>query len=141
MHDLLVRLGDVLVGPGVEITRTHAGGINEEIAVTAAGVSVATDPLAGALWLRVVETPHARVVHLVNLASQTETGWDTPKRSIEPVAGARLRLRRERHEAPVVHAVSPAAPVPVRLEGSAEGDADVFALPALGGWTVLLVQP
>jgi dextranase len=139
MHDMLVRFGDILVGHAIELTRTHAGGINEEIVVSAPGVVVATDPLAGALWLRVVETPHARVLHLINLAGQAETGWDTPKRPIEPISGAVLRLRRERCSLEVFTA-SPDAPVPTLLEGVEDGDAGVFALPPLGGWTMVLVR-
>jgi dextranase len=140
MHDLLVRFGDVLVGPAVELTRTYAGGINEEIAVEAPGVNVATDPLAGSLWLRVVDTPEARVVHLINLVSQSETGWDTPKHPIERVAGATLRLRRERPAAPFVAVASRTSPQPSPLASRLDGDVDVIDLPPLGGWTIVLVM-
>jgi dextranase len=140
MHDLLVRFGDVLVGPAVDITRTHAGGINEEITVEARGVTVATDPLPGSLWLRVVDTPAARVIHLINLVAQSEAGWDTPKEPAAAVVGATLRLRRERADAPLVAAASRTSPVPALLPSRAEGDVDVFELPPLGAWTVLLVM-
>jgi dextranase len=139
MHDVLVRFGDVLVGPGVDITRTHAGGINEEIVVEAPGVTVATDPLAGSLWLRVVDTPQARVVHLINLVAQPEAGWDTPKRPVERLAGATLRLRRERADASLVAVASRTSPVPQVLPSRAEGDVDVIELPPLGAWTMVLV--
>ena len=139
MHDLLVRLGDVLVGPGSTSRGPHAGGINEEIVLDVPGTSVATDPVAGSLWLRVVDTPHARVVHLINLAGQTETGWDTPKEPIEPIAGGVLRLRRERADAPEVAVASPESPVPIILASRPEGDVDLVELPPLAGWTVVFV--
>ena len=58
---------------------------------------------------------------------------------IEPINGAVLRLRRE-CSCPEVFTASPDAPVPARLEGVEDGDADVFALPPLGGWTLVLVR-
>jgi len=139
-HDLLVRLGDLLVTPSTEITRTHAGGINEEIAVTAPGVAVATDALPGALWLRALDTAHGRVIHIVNLAGQTEAGWDAPKAEIPVVAGAELRLRRELAGEPVVVAFTPDEPRPQRLAVASEGEFATATLPPLGAWTVLLVQ-
>jgi dextranase len=139
--DLLVRLGDVLVGPTVERTRTHAGGINEEIELSLDGAPVATDPQPGALWLRVVDAPQARVLHLINLVGQAEAGWDTPKRPIPLLEGAVLRLRRERAQAPAVSVASRLEPAPQTLQGRLEGDVDVFELPPLAGWTVVLVQP
>jgi dextranase len=138
-HDLLVRLGDVLVTDAQDVTRSYAGGINEEVAVAAA-VPVNTDPVAGGLWLRVVDTAEARVLHLINLTGQEDTRWDAPRAPIASVAGAELHLRRERREAPAVFAASPAAPRLTRLHGRNEGDVDVFTLPPLGAWTVLVVR-
>jgi dextranase len=104
-------------------------------------VEVATDPRPGSLWLRVVDTADARVLHLINLVGQTEAGWDTPKRPIPLLEGTVLRLRRERSQAPVVSIVSRLEPVPQALVGRLEADLDVFELPPLAGWTVVLVQP
>jgi dextranase len=139
-HDLLVRLGDVLVTPSTEITRTHAGGINEEIGLSAPGTAVATDPLPGALWLRALDTAHGRVIHIVNLAGQTDARWDAPKNPIPVVVGAELKLRRELGGEPSVVAFSPAAPRPVSLPVRSDSEFAVAALPPLDGWTVLLVR-
>jgi hypothetical protein len=87
-----------------------------------------------------VDTPAARVVRLINLVAQSEAGWDTPKEPPAEVVGATLRLRRERAAAPLVATASRTSPVPSPLPSRAEGDVDVFGLPSLGAWTVVLVM-
>lgn len=79
-YDFAVRYGDLLYDPAaVDVTEFYAGGINEDVVVDGAGVEISTKAEPGKLWVRVVRTSEALVVHLVDLTEQSETDWDAGK--------------------------------------------------------------
>lgn len=92
-YDVAVRYGDVLYDPAaVDVTEFYAGGINQDVVVEAPGVPVSTKADAGCLWVRVVRTAEALVVHLVDLAGQGETAWDAGKSPLATRRGVRVAL-------------------------------------------------
>ncbi len=80
-YDLLVAAGDMSCStraPSTSPGRWPAPSTTRPTSSRPAPVNHRGEP--GTIWRRVVETPHGTVVHLINLADQIETGWDTPKR-------------------------------------------------------------
>ena len=141
-YTFLVRHGDLLVDPDVaDVTGAYAGVYNADVVVEApAGVRISTHPDAGAVWLRIMRTPHGLAIHLVNLVGQDETGWDTPKRPIAPLAGLVLRMRQVTAEPSPVRWLDPDVPgsgsvLPARADGLDQ----VTELPALDAWAVVHV--
>ena len=93
-YDFAVRYGDLLFDPtAVDVTRTHIAPETQEVTV-AAPVPVATDCVAGALWVRVIRGAHGLLVSLVDLSSQSDVLWKAPKRPPRPLADVRLRIER-----------------------------------------------
>lgn len=150
-YDFVVRYGDLLYDPAaVDVTRHYTGGINEDVVVRAEGLRVSVEPEPGALWVRVVRTARGWVVHLINLRGQDDTVWDAPKRPVEPVVGARLRLSFADEETRVLVA-SPESPelrpaVPLGRVTGKQDDALTagqggleLGLPPLGLWTTIWV--
>ncbi|HEY0119610.1 MAG TPA: glycoside hydrolase family 66 protein [Cellulomonas sp.] len=141
-YTFLVRHGDLLVYPAVvDVTAAYFGEYNADVVVEApSGVRVSIHPEPGVVWARVMRTDHGLVVHLVNLTGQDETGWDTPKRPIEPVRGLVLRLRQVGREPVAVRWLDPEIPGPGdRLEAVADDIDQVTQLPALGAWAAVHV--
>lgn len=141
-YTFLVRHGDVLVDPEiVDVTGAYAGDYNADIVVEAPpGVRVSIHPDAGTVWMRVMRTGHGLAVHLVNLVGQPETGWDTPKQPIRPLAGLVLRMRQVGREPAEVRWLNPDVPGPGEtLRAATDGFDQVTALPALDAWAVLHV--
>jgi dextranase len=141
-YDLLVAAGDLLFAPGsVDITRSVAGGLNDELDVVGGPAPFTHEARPGTVWRRVVETPLGTVVHLINLTGQAETGWDTPKAPIHPIDGLRLRLRWIGQATPHVHAADPdgapgfAALTPAIRDGHIEVE-----LPPLRAWQLVLIR-
>jgi dextranase len=140
-YDLLVAAGDLLFDPeAVDITRSVAGSLNDEIDVTAPHpVDHRGDP--GTIWRRAVQTPQGTVVHLINLTGQAETGWDTPKSAIGPVEGIRLRVRRTGHARPEVLVADPdRGPHFVSVPVTADGEHAHADLPPLHAWQIVLIR-
>lgn len=142
-YDLLVAAGDVLLAPNLhDITRSVAGAFNDEVDVLAPdGVPVRGDAEAGAVWRRVVQTPHGMLVHLINLTGQSETGWDTPKAEPPVVSGLRLRVRRAGAGNPTVRVADPdRSPDFTALPVTADGDHAQAELPPLAVWQLVLIS-
>ncbi len=141
-YDLLVAAGDVLLGPNLaDITRSVAGSLNDEIDVAVATAPVSHEAVPGAVWRRVVDTPHGQVVHLINLTGQTETGWDTAKNPLTPVDGVTLRVRRVGGHLPVVRVADPdRGPSFRQVEVTADGNHATAILPPLHAWQLVLVS-
>jgi dextranase len=134
-QDFAVRYGDLLHDErAVDVTRAVTGGINEELRVEAP-VPVATDPVAGSLWVRVVETAEGRVVHLVDLSAQTTDGWDEPKTPLRRLAGVSLRVTSSS-----AAVAQPHTPGLRSLKAERSGRSATFALPAIRGWAVVLLR-
>lgn len=89
-YDFAVRYGDLLYDPeAVDVTEFYTGGINGDVVVEA-DVPVSTRADAGSLWVRVLRTRVGLAVHLVDLASQSETTWDAGKTPASPRSGVRV---------------------------------------------------
>lgn len=142
-YDFVVRHGDLLFDrEAVDVTRSFVGGINESLAIEAP-VPVSADPEPRTLWASVIETRLGTLVHLVNLGSQTESGWDHPKRPVAPLEGVRLSLLRTAAEPPVFAFGDPdrspgLEPLPSANEAAWR---DVVELPPLGTWGVVWIRP
>jgi dextranase len=138
-YDFCVRYGDVLYDrEAVDVTRTVLGGINEEYRVTAP-VPVATDAVAGGLWVRVVDSADRSAIHLINLAGQKDTDWDAPKRPVEPLSNVTIAvLRTEREPPDFAYADPDLAPALRPLRSRFEGGYDLVTIPRVGAWTVVL---
>jgi dextranase len=139
-YDLLVAAGDLLFDPDqADLTRSVVGSLNDEVEVT--GAPMWHEPRPGTVWRRVVETGHGLVVHLVNLATQTETGWDAPKEPATDVTGLRLRLRRVGASRPTVHTADPDAGPGLTARPVATDDTHhEVELPPLGAWQIVLIR-
>jgi dextranase len=134
-QDFVVRHGDLLFdADAVDVTRAVAGGINEELVVEAP-CPVSTDPEPGALWLRVVDTAHGRLLHLVDLSGQADAAWDAGKEPLQARRGVSVRLT----PAGETHALaaSPGAPRLAPLAVRHEGRRAVVRPPAFRGWQLL----
>src|SRR4029077_824632 len=71
-YDFAVRYGDLLFDrDAVDVTRTHLGGVNEEVTIEAP-VPVATDCAPGVLWARAVRTSRGLFVSLIDLSAQED---------------------------------------------------------------------
>jgi len=150
-YDFAVRYGDLLYGPSrADVTEFFTGGINEDVVVVAPGVEVSTKADAGTLWLRIVRTSEGVVVHVINLASQGDNSWDSPRAATHHIDGATLALAFVDSGA-TVFAASPESPdmTPLvevgatsadQVNALSAGQSGVrFGLPALGAWTVVWI--
>jgi dextranase len=136
-QSFVVRHGDLLFDDAaVEVTRAVAGGINEEIKLS--GAPVATDPQPGSVWLRVVEVPGGRVVHLIDLSGQIDVVWDAGKEPLRQVRGLEMAVRRATPAGPEAFVAQPHQPRlrPLRVRADADGYA-TMQLPPLRGWALV----
>jgi dextranase len=139
-YDFAVRYGDLLFDrEAVDLTRTMAGGLNQEIRVEAE-VPVATDCEPGSLWVRVVGTRHGLLVHLIDLSQQGDDLWDAPKKPAFPLTGVRLAVERDGAAAPLIAFAHPEEPQLQALESTFDGRHDVVELPAFGPWATVLLR-
>ena len=140
-YDFAVRYGDLLFDrDDADLTRTVAGGINQELLVDAP-VPVATDCQPGALWVRMLRTSLGRVVHLIDLSQQQDDLWDTPKRPAHPLEDVELAFERDTAGPPRIHVASPEQPELRQLEPSFDGRHDRVTLPPFGPWCMVLLRP
>ncbi|WP_166870794.1 glycoside hydrolase family 66 protein [Salinibacterium sp. ZJ450] len=153
-YDFQVRYGDLFYGPEhADVTEFFTGGINEDVVFEHGSTRFSTKAEAGAVWTRVVRTPHGLVVHLINLVSQSETRWDAGKSETSVIG----------HGDPIVVKIAPinpgssvwfAAPespemiqlTPTGMGAGRQHDAlsagqssVVFELPPLAEWGIVLI--
>lgn len=137
-YDFAVRYGDLLFDPtAVDVTRTHIAPETQEVTVTAP-VPVATDCIAGALWVRVVRGAHGLLVSLVDLSGQGDVLWKTAKQPARPLVGVQLGIERT---APTsIRFASPeSSPSLQRLEPERNGRYDVVTLPPFSTWGLVWI--
>jgi dextranase len=141
-YDFLVAAGDILLAPGTaDITRAVTGTHNDEIDVHSPSALVSHDAAAGTIWRRVVDTAHGQAVHLINLAGQTDIGWDTAKNAIPAVDGLSLRIRRVGTTLPVVRTADPdRGPTFTTVPVAVDGNHAIAQLPPLQAWQVVLIS-
>src|SRR3954454_4801132 len=136
--DFTVRYSELLFGGGIDVTQTHWGGINEEITVETT-VPVSAHAVSGALWIRAVESERGLLVHLVDLSSQNDVAWDSPK---TPSTSPAIKLAVDRiGREPAFHAASPeTSPALTRLESAFDGRYDVVQVPTFAHWALIWVR-
>lgn len=140
-YDFLVEHDEILMRPELaDVTSSYVGEYNGDLDVTYPGEEVASSPAAGTIWRRVVAHDSNLVVHLINLAQQPDTLWDSPRAQIQPVAGGTLRFRYVAGRTPTVRVADPdgiarLTDVPVELDG----DYAIAELPPLNIWQVIHV--
>jgi dextranase len=135
--DFAVRYGDILFDTtNVDVTRTHLGGINEEVRVL--GTEVATDCRPGALWARVVEGDTRRFVSLIDLRAQSDLRWDTSKAPAAPAEG--LSIAFERQPGVAYFFSTPELPRAQELHAVTSEWHDVVAVPSFTTWAIVWVD-
>jgi dextranase len=141
-YDFLVAHVEVLQGPGlVDVTGSYLGSYNDDCDVSYDGVTVGDQPIAGALWARVVETPGRLVVHLVNLVGQDDTDWDAPRNPVPGLGDGALRLRLAGPALPRIRVADPdLSPRLVDVPVRADGTHAVATLPSPGVWQVVVID-
>ncbi len=141
-YDFLVVHDELLMSPdAVDVSGPWVGAFNDALDVTFEAVSTTDDPTPGGVWRRVVQVGDLLVVHLINLAGQTDSEWDAPRAvPIDPGAGT-LRVKRAGSAVPVVRVADPdrgghLTEVAVELDGE---DA-VAALPSPHVWQIVAID-
>jgi dextranase len=130
--DFAVATGDVLYDPtAVDITTSHAGGINDDVEVAAS-----VDPVPGQLWVRVRRGRAGMAIHLIDLTAQTETRWNEGKRPGGPVTGVRVRVRHPQGTDVLVGGPELGGPALRPVASTMDGDHVVFELPPFTAWVV-----
>jgi len=125
--DFTVRYGDLLFEPtAADVTRTHAGGINEEVAVVG----------GEGIWARVIETERRRVVSLVDLAGQEDRRWDALKQPIALRTGVGVAFERV-HDGRYFFASPESSPHSVQLRPRRERWHDVVDVPPFTCWALV----
>lgn len=152
-YDFLVRHGDLLFDVDLDMTEYLTGGINSDVVFDLPdGVRQSTKAEPGALWTRVVRTPHGIVIHFVNLAAQSEVAWDAGKAPTAPIVGAAMNFTTP-SGVPRVFWASPDEDggafraVPGRLAGGNEQVHSLSAgqsyaryeLPTIGTWAIAFI--
>lgn len=139
-YDFAVRYGDLLFDRGgIDVTRTHLGGVNEEIKVEAA-VPISTDAVPGALWARAIELPGGLLLSLIDLSLQEDDRWDTPKAPERPLDAVHIRIERTARSAPAVFFATPEAPAFQELEPESDDRYDTVELPGFSTWGLVWIR-
>jgi dextranase len=132
--DFAVATGDLLYDPAaVDVTTSHAGGINDDIEVAAS-----VDPVPGQLWVRVRRGRGGLTIHLIDLTGQTETEtrWNEGKRPAGPVTGVRVRVRHPHGTDVLVGGPEVDGPALRPVPTTVDGDHVAFELPPFIAWIV-----
>jgi hypothetical protein len=139
-YDFAVRYGDLLFArDAVDVTKTHLGGVNEEIKVDAL-VPVEVTPTPGALWVRAIRVGGGLLLSLIDLSPERDTLWDSPKLGSSLLSGVRIHLERRRGKAPRFFFADPElSPRLQPLEPEPRGRDDIVAVPAFRTWALVWV--
>ena len=137
-YDFAVRYGDLLFSrDAVDVTSTHAGGINEDIRLDAP-VSVAFTSTPGSVWMRIVRLPTGLLVNLIDLSHEADDLWNAPKRGGAPLAGLRLTVERSDSRPPRFLFADPDEQPGLReLRATFDGRNDTVTLPAFRTWAIV----
>jgi dextranase len=139
-YDYLVAHDELLMPPSItEITHSYVGGYNGDLDVSfAAGTSETAT--AGKIWRRVTRAGNRLVVHLINLADQSDTLWDAPREAFAPRQGT-LRVRRLKDRTPIIRVADPdGLGRLVDLSAAIDGEAATVELPPLQVWQFITID-
>ncbi|MCG2800339.1 MAG: glycoside hydrolase family 66 protein, partial [Cellulomonas sp.] len=141
-YDFLVAHDELLLDPrAVEVTGAWVGAYNESLDVRYPGAPTSDDAVAGSVWRRVVEVDGRLVMHLINLAGQTDTEWDAPRAAPADPGPGTLRVRRAGAAVPRVLVADPDGEgrlVPVEV--SLDGEDATATLPAFATWQLVVID-
>ncbi|MDE3026394.1 MAG: hypothetical protein KGI93_12585, partial [Acidobacteriota bacterium] len=138
-YDFAVRYGDLLFDrTSVDVTGTRLGGVNEEMRIRAS-VPVSVDPVAGALWTRVLRLPQGLLVSLIDLSRQSDDRWDAPKQPARQLEDVRVSVERSGRTTAVrfLFADPDGNPEMKALVPESDGRYDTVSLPAFSTWAIL----
>lgn len=142
--DFLVRYAPLMYGdPGVDVSRTASGGINEDICFSGS-CQFSPDGRADTVWTLIRESEKRLTVHMINLLGNDEN-WNVPKRPPAPKENITITFRLDR---PVsgIYTASPdrdslaAQPLPVSCRCTNQGRIYEVMLPRLEYWSVVWVE-
>ena len=140
--DFAVANGDLLFGArSAPTTGAMVGGVNEDVTVTGAPVSLT--PRAGHVWVRTSRVDGRLVVQLVDLTGQPDARWNTPKVPTTSVTGVTVRVRVVEDHAAAWFGHPSAGPELRRLtvpDDPDDRDALTVVLPEFDTWAVLVVD-
>jgi dextranase len=136
--DFAVANGDLLFGAAERSTRHLWLGVNADVVV--AGARVSLEPAAGAVWVRVRTTGLRLVVTLVDLRFQPDPRWNVAKHPTEPVRGLRVRVRVASPEPSARFGQPAAGPELAALDAAVDGDHLDVEVPPFDAWGLLVVD-
>jgi dextranase len=136
--DFAVANGDLLFADAERSTRHLWLGVNEDVVVGGAPVSL--EPVPGALWVRVRSIGLRLVITLVDLRAQPDPRWNVAKRPTDPVGGLRLRVRVASMEPSARFGHPAAGPELATLDATVDGDHLDVELPPFDTWGLLVVD-
>lgn len=143
--DYLVRYSSLLYDDkGIDISRTAAGGINEDICFSADNTVFSVDGRADSVWTIIRETSNRINIQLINLCGNDEF-WDAAKNAPHQVNNICISLRLDR-ELEGVWFASPdgetldAQPLNAEHSESAQGRRYSVRIPVLHCWTSVWVD-
>lgn len=143
--DYLVRYSALLYDDkGIDISRTAAGGINEDICFAADNAAFSVDGRGNTVWTVIRESANRINIQLVNLCGNDDL-WDTAKRKPRTVEDLRITLRLDRELDGAWYA-SPdgdtlaAQPLDTPFSESAQGRTYTLRVPRLACWASVWVD-
>ncbi len=137
--DFAVANGDLLFAvDGADTSASLAGGVNEDVVVTGAPVSVR--PRAGHVWVRTSRVGGRLVVQLVDYRHQRDSRWNRARTPSEAIPGLTLQVRVA-SAAPTVRFGHPGGgPALSRLTPADGGDTVSVTVPDFHTWALLVVD-
>lgn len=143
--DYLVRYSSLLYDDkGIDISRTAAGGINEDIRFAAENTAFSVDGRGNSVWTIIRESSNRINIQLINLCGNDDL-WDTAKNRPRPIEDIRITLRLDR-ELDGVWFASPdgetlaAQPLAAESAESAQGRMYTVRVPRLACWASVWVD-
>ena len=143
--DFLVRYGDLLYNDqGTDVSRTAAGGINEDVCFSSDTAGFSSGGEADRVWTILRESKQRLTVHLINLQGN-DGRWNEPKAEPARTGGIRIHFRLDR---PVkgFYCASPdaqslrAAELPYAVRNTAQGRIYDVEVPEVRYWTAVWAQ-
>jgi dextranase len=91
-HNFITAAGDYLFSPTrVDITRTHAFGVNTEIAIESSD-SISANFLAKGLTAAIFDSDEGLTIHVHNFLDQENAEWDVAKKPISKKSSVKISI-------------------------------------------------
>jgi dextranase len=139
-YDFMVAHDELLFPPEItDVTDAFAGTYNMDLDVDFGDIAISERAEPGKIWRRITQVGHRIVIHLINLAGQTDALWDAPRRPISQVGNGRLTLDRLAAVAKRVQVASP-DDQGVLVEVMPTDGSPSYPLPGLMTWQMIVVE-